>query len=324
MNPITHMTIFKKTGARLALALLLLPALAGAQDYPTRPVTMMCWSEAGSPVDLFARIMAKLLTKELGQNVIVENRTGADGIIMVNQLLKAPADGQLIAANTLTLASLFGEPTAGFKPDDLQMVARSQIDPYGLIVPATIPFKTIDEFVRHARQNPNKFNVGGPFQMGSHRVAWEQFAEVAKIKVNWIAYKGGGPALLAVAGGHVDAAATNPGNVKPFITSGKVRVLAVSSEKRLADFPDVPTYKERGWDVVRYQWRGVMAKAGTPKPVLDRLVAAIQKAQQTQEWKAYLQQVTQLDGFMGPAEFRAQLLKDIQELEAIKKKLGIQ
>ena len=317
------------TFKRLRHALLMLtfavwPSLAGAQEYPTRPLTVLCWSEAGSPVDLFARIMAKLLTKELGQNVIVENRTGADGIIMINALLKAPADGHVIAANTLTLASLFGEPSANFRPDDLQMVARSQIDPYGLIVPASIPFKTIDAFVKYARENPNKFNVGGPFQMGAHRVAWETFAEIAKIKVNWIAYKGGGPALLAVAGGHVDAAATNPGNVKPFIAAGKVRVLAVSSDRRLADFPDVPTYKERGWNVVRYQWRGIMARAGTPKPVLDRLVAAIQKAQQMPEWKAYLEQVTQLDGFMGPADFKAQLTQDIQELESIKKKLGIQ
>ena len=308
----------------LALALGLLTWAAHAQDYPARPVAILCWSEAGSPVDLFARTMAKLLTREFGQNVYVENRTGADGIIMINQLLKAPADGYVIAANTLTLASLFGEPNVEFKPDDLQMVARSQIDPYGIVVPASIPFKSIDEFVRYARQHPGKFNVGGPFQMGAHRVAWEAFAEAAKIQTNWIAYKGGGPTLLAVAGGHVDAAATNPGNVKPFIASGKVRVLAVSSERRLADFPDVPTYKERGWNVVRYQWRGIMAKAGTPAPVLERLTDAVQKAQQTPEWKAYLEQVTQLDGYMGPAEFRAQLMKDIQELEGLKKKLGIE
>jgi putative tricarboxylic transport membrane protein len=313
-----------RTVACALLALAWLPFSAMAQDYPARTVTLLCWSEPGSPVDLFARAMSKLLTKELGQNVIVENRSGADGIIMINQLLKAPADGYMIATNTLTLASLFGEPNANFKPDDLQMITRSQIDPYGLIVPASIPFKTIDDFVKYARQNPGKFNVGGPFQMGSHRVAWEVFAEVAKIKVNWIAYKGGGPALLAVAGGHVDAAATNPGNVKAFIASGKVRVLAVSSDRRLADFPDVPTYKERGWNVVRYQWRGIMGRAGLPKPALDRLVAAIQKAQQTAEWKAYLEQVTQLDGFLGPEGFRTLLMKDIQELESVKKKLGIE
>src|SRR5829696_1097034 len=259
-----------------------------AQQYPTRPITVLCWSAAGSPVDLYARVLAKLLATELGQNVIVENRTGGSGIVMVNQLLRAPADGYTIAANTITLAALFSEPNVTFKPDDLQLVARSQVDPYGLIVHASTPFRTLDAFIAYARKKPGYLNVAGPFAMSGHRVAWEVFADMAKIKTTWVPYQGGGPALTAIAGGHVDAAATNPGNVKPMIEAGKVRVMAVSSDKRLEDFPAVPTYKERGWDLVRYQWRGMMAKAGTPKPVLDRLIAAIQKAQQTAEWKNYL------------------------------------
>ena len=129
--------------------------------------------------------------------------------------------------------------------------------------------------------------------------------------------------LTAAAGGHIDAAATNPGNAKHLIASGKLRVLAVSSEQRLEDFPNVPTYKERGWNVVRYQWRGIMGRNGLPQPVIDKLVAAIQKSQQTPEWKAYLKQVTQLDGFQGPAAFKAQLTQDIREIETIKKKLGL-
>ena len=294
-----------------------------AQQYPSKPITLLCWSAAGSPVDIYARTMAKLLATELGQNVIVDNRTGGSGIVMVNNLLKAPADGYVIAANTITLAALFSEPNATFKPDELQMIARSQIDPYGLIVHTSTPFKTIDAFVAYARKRPDFVNVGGPFAMSGHRVAWEVFAEMAKIKTTWVPYQGGGPALTAIAGGHIDAAATNPGNVKPMIDAGKVRVIAVSSDKRLDDFPDVPTYKERGYDLVRYQWRGMMAKAGTPKPIIDRLTAAIQKAQQTSEWKAYLKQVTQLDGFQGPDAFRAQLVADMREMEIVKKKLGI-
>ena len=296
---------------------------AHAQSYPARPVTLLCWSAPGSPVDLYARILAKLLTAELRQNVIVENRTGGSGIIMVNTLLKAAPDGHTIAANTITLATLFSEPTASFKPNDLQMVARSQVDPYGLVAHTSTPFRTIDEFVAFARKKPDYLNVSGPFAMSGHRVAWEVFSEVAKIKTTWVPYPGGGPALTAVAGGHVDVAATNPGNVKPMIEAGKVRVLAVSSERRLEDFPDVPTYKERGWDVVRYQWRGLMTRAGTPKPVVERLAEAVQKVQQSAEWKAYLRQVSQLDGFQGPDAFNAQLAQDMREMEAVKKKLGI-
>lgn len=298
-------------------------AIAAAQTYPARPVTILCWSAAGSPVDIYARTMAKLLVAELGQNVVVENRTGGSGIIMVNGLVRGNADGYTIAANTLTLATLFSEKTAQFKSDDLQLIARSQIDPYGLIVHTSTPFTTIDQFVAFARKKPDYINVGGPFAISSHRVAWEVFSGAAKIRTAWIPYPGGGPALTAVSGGHIDAAATNPGNVKPMIEAKKVRVLAVSSEKRLDDFPDVPTYKEKGWDVVRYQWRGMMAKAGTPKPVVERLAAAMQKAQQTQEWKSYLQRVSQLDGFQGPDAFRAQLAQDVRETEAVKKKLGL-
>jgi len=313
---------------RYVFVLPLVAALSSAplhaqQPYPVKPVTILCWSAAGSPVDIYARIMAKLLSAELGQNVVVDNRTGGSGIVMVNQLLRAPADGYTIAANTITLAALFSEPTATFKPDDLQMVARSQVDPYGLIVHTSTPFKTIDDLVAYARRKPGYINIGGPFVMSGHRVAWEVLADAAGIQTTWVPYQGGGPALTAVAGGHVDAAATNPGNVKPFIESGKVRVLAVSSERRIEDFPEVPTYKERGWDVVRYQWRGVMVRAGTPKPVVDRLAGAIQRAQQTAEWKSYLRQVTQLDGFQGPDAFRSQLLLDMREMESVKKKLGL-
>jgi len=314
----------KRVGNTIAAAWLsILAAGAWAQQYPARPITLLCWSAAGSPVDIYARVMARLLTAELGQNVVVENRTGGSGIIMVNTLLRAPADGYTIAANTITLAALFSEPAATFKPDDLQMIARSQVDPYGLIVHTSTPFKSIDELVAYARRKPNFINIGGPFTISGHRVAWEVFAEVAKFKTTWVPFQGGGPALTAVAGGHIDAAATNPGNVKPFIEAGKVRVLAISSDKRLEDFPDVPTYKERGWDVVRYQWRGMMAKAGTPKPVIDRLSAAMQKAQQAAEWKNYLRQVVQLDGFQEPTAFHAQLMQDMQEMEAVKKKLGL-
>ena len=307
----------------LGLGAAVAAGVASAQSYPTRPVTILCWSAPGSPVDIYARTMAKLLTPLLGQNVVVENRTGGSGIIMVNSLVRGNTDGHTIAAMTLTLATLFSEKTAQFKRSDLQLIARSQIDPYGLVVHTSTPFKTIEQFVDFARKKPDYINVGGPFAISSHRVAWEIFSETAKFKTTWVPYPGGGPALTAVSGGHIDAAATNPGNVKPMIQAKKVRVLAVSSDKRLADFPDVPTYKEKGWDVVRYQWRGMMAKAGTSKAVVDKLAAAVEKAQQTEEWKSYLKRVSQLDGFQGPDTFSAQLDKDVIETEAVKRKLGL-
>ena len=111
--------------------------------------------------------------------------------------------------------------------------------------------------------------------------------------------------------------------VKAFAAAGKVRVLAVSSDRRLDEFADVPTYKERGWNVVRYQWRGLISRAGTPQPVVERLAAAVQRVQQSAEWKAFLRQESQLDGFQGPDAFQAQIAQDRQEIEALKKRLGL-
>ena len=317
--------IFSKSGwqALLILGLWVLSSLGVAQNYPSKPITLYCWSEAGSPVDMYARLMAQLLSQELGVSVIVENRTGADGLIMVNLLLKAPADGYTLATNTLSLATLFSQPNVNFKPDDLQLIARSQVDPFGLLTSDVKRFKTIDDFVNFARAHPQALSVAGPFEMSAHRVAWEVFSELAKISTRWIPYKGGGPALIAGAGGQVDAIQTNPGNAKQYLSSGKLHLLAVSSDQRLEDFPDTPTLKERGWNMVRYQWRGIMGKRGLPPAVLERLVAAISVSQKTVLWNNYLRSVTQLDGFQGPVEFKAQLLKDIIENDKIKTKLGI-
>ncbi len=151
-------------------------ASAGAQTYPSKPITLLCWAAAGSPVDLYARVMAKLLTAELGQNVIVENRTGGSGIVMVNSLVRSAPDGYTIAANTITLSTMFGEPNVTFKLDDLQMIARSQVDPYGIVAHVSTPFRTVEDFVTYARRKPGFINVGGPFVMSGHRVAWELLA----------------------------------------------------------------------------------------------------------------------------------------------------
>jgi tripartite-type tricarboxylate transporter receptor subunit TctC len=299
------------------------PAAIAQQPWPSRPITLLCWSAPGSPVDVYSRIMAKLLGAELGQSFVVENRVGASGLIMMNTLVKAPPNGYTIAAATTTLATLFGEPAATFRPEDLMPIARSQLDPYVLVVHSSTPFRNIDEFVAFARRKPEFLSVGGPFAMSSHRVAWELFCERAKIRTTWIPYPGGGPALTAIAGGQVEAVATNPGNVKAFVAAGKVRVLAVSAQQRLEDLPDVPTYRERGWDVVRFQWRGLIARAGTPAPIVERLAAAVQRVQQGPEWRAYLRQESQLDGFQGPEQFRTQIAQDRQEIDALKKRLGL-
>jgi len=298
--------------------------LAHAQSsYPTKPIVIQVFTSPGSPVDFYARIMGRLIAPESGQNVIVENRPGGSGIPMINAMTKAPADGHLLAATTVTLATLFGEPNVNFQPQDLQMVVRSQIDPFAIVVHTSTPFTNLKQLVDFAKKKPDYINLGGPLTMSSHRVAFEIFASIAGFKATWIPYQGGGQVLTAIAGGQVDAAHTNPGNAKPFVSSGRLRILAVSSEKRLEDLPSVPTYKESGWDFSRYNWRGLVARSGMPKPVMDKLGAAIEKAHKSPEWKKYLTDTQQIDGYLGADSANKLLAQEIADAQRVKKQLGI-
>lgn len=307
----------------LAMGVSISGAVFGQASYPSKPVVIQVFTSAGSPVDLYARVLARLMAPDLGQNVIVDNRPGGSGIPMINAMVRAPADGYVIAATTVTLATLFGEKNANFKPQDLQMVARSQIDPFAIVVHASTPFKSIRQFVAMAKQKPGYINLGGPLTMSSHRVAFELFSEATGIKAEWVAYKGGGQVLTAIAGGEIDAAHTNPGNAKPFVESGRIRLLAVSSEQRLAEFPAIPTYRESGIELVRYNWRGIVTKSGMPKAVMDKLSMAIEKAHKSEEWKKYLLDTAQIDGYLGPAPANALLMKEIEDAQRIKTRLGL-
>ena len=307
----------------LTLALTSQGPVFAQSNYPTKPIVIQVFTSPGSPVDFYARIMGRLIGPELGQNVIVENRPGGSGIPMINAMVKAPADGHLLAATTVTLATLFGEPNVNFQPQDLQMIVRSQIDPFAIVVHSSTPFTNIHQFVDYAKKKPDFINLGGPLSMSSHRVAFEMFASIAGFKANWIPYQGGGQVLTAIAGGHVDAAHTNPGNAKPFVNSGRIRILAVSSEKRLADFPSVPTYKESGWDLVRYNWRGLVARNGIPQPVMNKLGAAIEKAHKSPEWKKYLDDTEQIDGYLGAEAANKLLVFEIAAAQRVKDRLGI-
>jgi len=297
---------------------------ANAQaSFPSRPIVIQVFTSPGSPVDIYARVMGRLISPDLGQPVVVENRPGGSGIPMINAMVRTPADGHLVAATTVTLATLFGEQDANFKPGDLQMIARSQIDPFAIVVHTSTPFRNIRQLVEFARKKPGYVNLGGPLPMSSHRVAFELFSETAGFKATWIPYQGGGQVLTAIAGGQIDAAHTNPGNAKPLIASGRIRMLAVSSEKRLADFPEIPTYRESGWDLARYNWRGLVARSGMPKATLDRLSGAVAKAHKSDEWKKYLVDTAQIDGYLGPEEANKLLALEIADAQRVKARLGI-
>lgn len=314
------MTGLVAIAAMLCATLAPLPAAAA---YPDKPIKILCWSKPGSSVDLYSRTLAELAAKTLGQPLVVETKTGGGGVVASNALMSRPADGYTLLAVTRTLTTKFGEPGVQFKPDDFQPIVRSILDPIVIMVPGDSPLKTIQDFIKYGKANPGKLKITGAFALGLHRVAWEGFAKKTGIQAVWVPYEGSAPAAAAVAGGHVSAGAMNPGVVRAQVKAGKIRILATASDNRLAEYPDVPTLKEAGIDYTAYQWRGIMAKKGTPAAVVDKLAEAFQKAQQTSEWKAFLKKMSWMDGYEGPQAFEKEFKEQAQEMTALKAKLKL-
>ncbi len=297
---------------------------AFAADYPSKPITIICWSKPGSPVDVFARIMAQLLPKELGQPVVVETKTGGGGVVGSNEMMSRPADGYTLLAVTDSLTTKFGEPGVKFKPGDFQMLARGEVDPFAVIVSGKSQFKTLKDLIDYAKKNPGKLTVSGPFALSGHRIYWEGLSKVAGIKTTWIPYPGGSAAVIAVAGGDAQAGVSNPGNLKAQVKAGKIRILSVATDKRLPDFPNVPTNKEAGYDFATFHWRGMAVKHGTPRAIVDKLAKALHDVQESKPYNDYLRKVSQANGWEGgPDKFQANFLDDVAKFAELKKKLGL-
>jgi tripartite-type tricarboxylate transporter receptor subunit TctC len=299
-------------------------ATAASAAYPDKPIKILCWSKPGSSVDVYARTIAELSTDSLGQPLVVTTKTGGGGVVAVDALLAEPADGYTLLAVTRTLTTKFGEPGVDFKPSDFQPIVRSTLDPIVIMVPAKSEFKSIDQLVKYAKSHPRKLKVAGAFALGLHRVAWEGFAKAAGgIKAVWVPYEGSSPAVASVAGAHVSAGALNPGVARAQIKAGKIRLLATASDKRLREYPNVPTLKDAGFNYTAYQWRGMMGKAGMPKAEVDTLAAAFKKAQQTAKWEDYLNKVSQDDGYEGPAAFAKTFKEAIDQMDEVKASLKL-
>lgn len=276
---------------------------AQAQDkYPTKPITIISHTAAGSPTDLMARQLGKAAEPFLGQPVVVENKPGGSGAMQVASLLSSPADGYTLAAVTPTQIGAWESTLRGkFNTDQFAWITRVEIDPYILVVQAESQWKTLKEFVDYAKKNPNKLRVGGYGSVGSgHNVAFNILAKTASIQAVWMPYEGTNAAVTALLGGHIDAANSNPGQVTQQVEAGKLRILGVMAEKRLKDLPNVPTYAEAGFpvDAGWSQFRGIFGRKGIPQPIQTQLSEVFIKAIQSPSFQDYLKKTHQEDGSM--------------------------
>lgn len=252
-----------------------LPLSAGAATYPDKPIALVVPFAPGGSVNLMGRILAKGMEQALGQSVVVENKPGAGGSIGANFVAKARPDGYTLMLATMgqqSIAPLIYKnlPYNAFK--DFTPVALFSTVPNVLVVSSGTPAKNVAELVKYAKANPGKLNMASAGIGSVNQMTGELFMLRAGVEFTHVPYSGAGPAMVDLQSGRVQVLFANLPNVLPYIQSGKIRVLAVASEKRSPAIPDVPTLAEAGVkDAVVESWFGVMAPARTSPQVIKKL-----------------------------------------------------
>jgi len=256
---------------------------ATAQAWPDHPIRFIVPFTAGGANDLMGRAAAEGVSKRLGQPVVVENKPGAGAVIGADYVAKAKPDGYtlLLALSSISIipeADKVTGRTPMYQLDQFVGIARFTADPTVLAVRAESPWKTVQEFVADARKRPGAITYGSSGNYGTMHIPMEMFAASADLKLLHVPFTGGGPAVVALLGGSVDALSTGPSTVIQHVKAGKVRVLATWGDKRLASLPDIPTLTEAGFNTTFFQWAALFAPAGTPEPILVKLRDAARAA----------------------------------------------
>ena len=294
--------------------------------WPTRNITMIVPFPAGGQADLAARPVALALERLLGKPVIVDNRAG--GSIGNAAAARAEPDGYTLLMTLSSLAvlpeadRLFDRPVA-YEVSQFAPVARVLADPTLLAVPASAPWKTLQDFVEDAKKRPGQIPYGSSGPYGTLHVAMEMFTASAGIKLLHVPFRGAGPALTALLSGTVQALASAPGTLKQQVDDGKMRVLANWGAERIASFPDLPTFKELGYkDVEFYIWAGLFAQSALPAPIMTRLREAMAQAVKSPEVTKTFETAGSPVAYLDAPEFSKFVAEDSARLIAAVKKIG--
>jgi tripartite-type tricarboxylate transporter receptor subunit TctC len=313
--------------ALLALSLLAVPHAKAQENYPSRPITMVVPFPPGGVAEIVGRPLASIMEKNLRQPVVLINRPGAGGAVGMASVAKGPADGYTILMG-LSSISIFpvsdriNGKTPQYELNDFAPIALITADPTVLVVRADGPYRTLKDFVDAARANPGKINYSSSGVYGTLHVSMEIFANAAGIKLFHVPYQGGGPAVTALLGGQVEALASGPAAAIGQIRGGKMRALASWSEQRLQLLPEIPTFKELGYDAEFYIWTGVFAPAATPLPVVNRLRDAVREAATSAQFKAAMEKLSTPVSYLDAPEFQKYWDRDAARLKTALEKIG--
>jgi tripartite-type tricarboxylate transporter receptor subunit TctC len=277
----------------LCCAITGLSSRAWAQDWPARPVTLLVPYAAGGNTDSMARIVAERLTRAIGKPFIVENKAGAGGTVAAEYAARAKPDGYTLFFGTVTQVStapftnkIRYDPLKDFVP-----IANVGGNPYVIAARKDAPFKTLAELIKYGKENPGKLVVGHAGVGGLTHLSAALLLNAAGIKALLVPYKGGAPALTDVLGGQIDFYSGNLSEVLPYAKTGNLRLIAVSSAKRVEQLPDVPTIAETFPGYVVETWNGILGPAGMPKAAVDLIGLEMSKLHAEPEFRARLQSI---------------------------------
>ncbi|TMH29745.1 MAG: tripartite tricarboxylate transporter substrate binding protein BugD [Betaproteobacteria bacterium] len=312
-----------------AVLLALVASSVGAQQYPTKPLTMLVPYAAGGPTDTVARVVAQSMSKPLGQTVIVENKPSAGGILAPEQVKNSKPDGYTILIHHIGMATtpaLYRQ--LRFNPlTDFEYIGLINDVPMTLIARANFPANNFKEFLDYIKKNKDKVSYANAGIGAASHLCGMLFMSAIETDILTVPYKGTAPAMNDLLGGQVDFMCDQTTNTTSQIKSGKVKVYGVTSAKRVPSLPEIPTLQEQGLKGFEVGiWHALYAPKGTPKPVLDKLVGALQdsvKDEGVRKKFADLGATTYPPDKATPAALQAHLKAEIDKWTPLIKKAGV-
>ncbi len=310
-----------KTLAAVAMAVAAVCTMpARGQNFPAHPILIVHGSKPGAPQDVMLRVLAAQMAKVLGVGVDVQGRPGGSGQAAMGYMMGQPPNGYTIFSDATGITAILQLPGAAFKWTELQPVYRMQLDPFALYVKKG-KFNSLKDLFADAKAHPGAVHIGG-YGVGSpHQISTLLLAQQAGVKIAWVPFDSGTKAIAAALGDNIDAAMSNISVYKSF--KGKVTVLGVSSAESIAQFPEVPTFKSQGYNLVRYHWRGMFVRKGTPMAIVDKLYKAVGEAVKSPDFVKYLKNTSTLDGSMTIPEFESLLQEQAKSDRVMLKQVGM-
>ena len=317
----------RKAAAAVAVAVALSWSSAStAQDYPTRPIRLIVPQSAGGSTDLIARLLAQKMGDTLGQTMVVDNRPGAGSINGTDMAAKAPPDGHtlLVVAASFTITPALHKKLPFDPVRDFIPISQVATLPHIVIVHPSVPVKSIKDLIDLAKGKPGELNVAASGIATSTHLAAELFMHLTGTKMVVVPYKGGSPSMTAMLAGQCQVNFAAISTAIPHVRSGKVRALAVSGAKRSVAAPEYPTIAEAGVSGYEHSsWVGLLAPAGTPRPILARLNAEAVKAARADDTRPYLLKFGMEPVGSTPAEYAALIKREIAKWQKVVKAAGI-